>query len=198
MASDDGYKAIASLFDEIPKLNAEIQSQKTELDHLTVKIKSLEATHKQSVQETLEIYCTQRNKLQEEKAQLSKDISTLTTKIQQRDVAATENQRIQDALRGRLDLAKKSLDEEKEKVVGANAAITKLQGSLKGKDLEIDNLKESLHIEKVQASQVKSQLQDRLTENTALKQQLHSRIARLNEIERFTMKLREEDDVTVW
>jgi chromosome segregation ATPase len=168
LASEDGYKAIAGVFDEIPKLNIQIKSQDAELDRLRVKIKSLETTHENRVQEDLEIYCTQRNKLEEEKAQLSRDISTLTTKIQERDVAAIENQRIQDALRGQLDLAKKSLDKEKKKVVAANAATTKLQESLKGKDTGIDKLKGSLHNEKVQVSKVKSQLQDCSRENTVL------------------------------
>jgi chromosome segregation ATPase len=178
-------------------LNAQIKSQDAELDRLRVNIKRLETTHENRVQENLEIYCTQRNKLEEEKALVLRDISTLTTKIQQRDVAAIENQRIQDTLRGQLDLAKKSLDEEKKQVVAANVAIKKLQESLRGKDAGIDKLKESLHNEKVQVSQIKSQLHDHSKEKTALQLELQSCMTKLSEIERFTTKLHEEDE-TVW
>jgi chromosome segregation ATPase len=197
LASNDGYKAIANVFNEIPQLNAQIKSQDAELNRLRVNIKRLETTHESRVQEDLEIYCKQRNKLEEEKAQFSKDISTLTAKVQQSDVAATENQRNQNTLRGQLDLAKKSLDEGKKKVVAANAAISKLQESLRGKDTGIGKLKESLHNEKVQVAKVKSQLEDHLREKSALQQDLQSCMTKLSEIERFTTKLHEEDEA-VW
>jgi chromosome segregation ATPase len=197
LASDDGYKAIASVFDEIPPLKAQIKSKDAELDRLRVKITSLETTHENRVQENLEIYCTQRNKLEEEKAQFSREISTLTANVQQRDVAAKENHQTQDALRGQLDLARKSLDEEKKKVMAANAAITKLQEGLKGKDTGIDKLKEGLQNERAQVSKVKSQLQDLLREKTSLLQELQFCTTRLSEIEGFTTKLREEDEA-VW
>jgi chromosome segregation ATPase len=197
LASNDGYKAIASVFDEIPQLNAQIESQDAELNRLRVNIKALETTHESRIQEDLEIYCKQRNKLEEEKGQLSKDISTLTTKVQQRDAAAIENQRIQDTLRGQLDLAKKSLDEEKKKVIAANAATTRLQESLRGKDTGIDKLKETLQNEKVQVAKVKSQLQDLLKEKSALQKECQSCMTKLSEIEQFTTKLHEEDE-EVW
>ncbi len=197
LASDDGYKAIASVFDEIPPLKAQIKSQDAEVDRLRVKIKSLETTHENRVQENLEIYCKQRSKLEDEKAQFSRDISTLTAKIQQRDVATIENNRSLDALRGQLDLAKKSLDEEKKKVVAANAATTKLEESLRGKDAEIDKLKEGLRNEKAQVSNVKSQFQDLLREKTSLQRELQSCTTRLSEIEGFITKLHEEDEA-VW
>jgi chromosome segregation ATPase len=197
LASNDGYKAIASVVNEIPQLNAQIKSKDTELNRLRGNIKSAETTYESRVQEHLEIYCKQRNKLQEEKAQSSKDILTLRAIVEQRDVAAIENQRIQDTLREQLDLAKKSLDEEKKKVVAANAAITKLQEILQEKDTGIDKLKETLHNEKVQVAQVKSQLQNHLREKSAVQQEWQSCMTKLGEIERFTTKLHEEDE-QVW
>lgn len=197
LASTDSYKTIASVFEEIPQSAAQIKSQDAELNRLRVNIKTLEITHASRIEGNLEIYCKQRNKFEEEKAQFSKDISTLTTKVQQRDVAATENQRIQDTIRAQLELAKKSLDEEKKKVVAANAAMAKLQESLRGKDTGIDKLKESLHNERVQLVKVKSQLQDQLKEKSALQQERQSYMTKLSEIERFTTKLHEENEA-VW
>ena len=194
LASDDGFKAIACVFDEIPPLKAQIKSKDAELDCLRAKITILETAHKNRVQEDLEIYCTQRSKLKEEKIQFSKEISTLKADIQQRDIAATEDHRTQDTLREQLDLAKKALDEEKKKVETENAAIKKLCESLKGRDTEIDKLKESLNNEKAQVSKAKSQLQEIMKEKTSLQQELKSCSTRLSEIEGFTTKLHEEDE----
>ena len=197
LASDDSYKTIANVFDEIPQLKTQIKSKDAELDHLTAEVKSLKTTYANRVQENLDIYCIQRGKLVGEKDQLSREISTLAASIKQRDVAAAEHHRMQDDLQGQLDLAKKSLDGEKRKLVAANIEITKLQQDVKGRDTGIDKLKEGLHNEKAQVSKVKSQLQNILKEKASLQQELQSSRAKLSEIEGFTTKLHEEEEA-VW
>ena len=108
LASDDSYKAIANILDEIPQLKTQIKFKDAELDHLKAETDSLKTTHANRVQENLEIYCTQRSKLEREKDQLLREISTLTVNIEQRDVAAAEHHRLQNELRGQLDLANRS------------------------------------------------------------------------------------------
>jgi chromosome segregation ATPase len=124
------YKAIANILDEIPQLKTQIKSKDAELDHLKTEINSLKTTHANRVQENFDIYCTQRGKLGGEKDQLSREISTLIANIEQIDVAAAEHHRLQNKLRGQLDLANKSFKEEKRKLVAANAEITKLHEDL--------------------------------------------------------------------
>lgn len=197
LASDDSYKEVANVLDEIPQLKTQIKSKDAELDHLRADVNSLKTTHANSIQENLDLYCTQRGKLKGRNDQLLGEISTLTATIKQRDAAAAEYHRTQDELQGELDLAKKSLDEERKKLVAANTEITKLQLDLKGKDTGIDKLKEGLHNEKAQASIVKSQLQNLLKEKTSLQQELQSTTIKLSEIEGFAAKLHEEDEA-VW
>ena len=197
LASDDSYKAVANMFDETPRLKAQINSKDAELNHLKEEINSLKTTHANRVQENLDTYCTQRSKLEGEKTQLSKEISTLTTNIEQKDVAAAEHHRLQNELRRQFDLANKSLEEEKRKLVTANAEITKLHEELKRKDTGIDKLEESLNNQKSQVSKVKNQLQNLLEEKTSLQQELQSSTAKLNEIDGFTTKLHEEEE-TAW
>lgn len=194
LASDDSYKAIANILDEIPQLKAQIQSKDAELDHLKAEINSLKTTHANRVQENLDIYCTQRGKLEGEKDHLSREISTLTANIEQRDVAAAEHHQLQKELRGQLDLANKSVKEEKKKLVAANADIKKLREDLKGKDTGIEKLKESLHNQMGQVTKVKSQLENLLKQKTSLQQELQLSTAKLSEIEGFTTNLHDEED----
>ena len=81
--------------------------------------------------------------------------------------------------------------------MAANAEISKLHEDLKGKDTGIDKLKESLHNQKAQVSKVKSQLQNLLEQKTSLQQKLQLSTAKLSEIEGFTTKLHDEEEV-VW
>ena len=117
LASDDSYKAIANILDETPRLKTQIKTKDDELNHLKEEINSLKTTHANRVQENLDTYCTQRSRLEGEKAQLSKEISTLTATIGQKDVAAAERHRLQNELRVQLGIANKSLEEEKKKLV---------------------------------------------------------------------------------
>lgn len=81
LASDDSYKAIANILDEIPQLKTQIKSKDAALDHLKAEINSLKTTHANHVQKSLDTYCTHRGKLKGEKDQLSREISTLTANI---------------------------------------------------------------------------------------------------------------------
>jgi chromosome segregation ATPase len=196
LTSDDNYKAVASVFDEIPLLKGQVKSKDTELDRLRREINDLKTAHGNRLGEELALYCTQRSKLEEEKTKLSGEISTLNRNIQQSDATIAELNRTQDGLRGQLGQVKKSLDKEKERVVTANTSITELQQGLKAKDTEIDELKESLRNEKAQVSKTESQLHDLQEENTSLRQDLLSRTTRLSEVEGFATKLDEIDEAT--
>ena len=98
LASDDSYKTIVNVFDEIPQLKIQIKSKDAEVDHLTTEVKSLKTTYANRIQENLDIYCIQRGKLEGEKDQLLGEISTLAASIKQRDVAAVEYHQRQDDL----------------------------------------------------------------------------------------------------
>jgi chromosome segregation ATPase len=197
LTSDDNYKAIASVFDEVPLLKERNKSKDTELDRLREEIDGLKTMHENRRQEELELYRTQYNKLEKEKTKLSGEISTLTGTIQQKDDAVAELNRTHDRLRGQLDQVKKSLNDEQKKVTAANTEITELQQSLKVKDAEIDKLKESLRNEKTQVSNTETQLHVLQKENTSLQQNLQSRMTRLSEVEGFATKLREVDEA-IW
>jgi len=194
---DDNYKAVASVFDEIPLLKGQVKSKDTELDRLRREITDLKTAHSNRLGDELALYCTQHSKLEEEKTKLSGEISTLNGKIQQSGATIAELNRTQEVLREQLGQVEKSLDKEKETVSTANTEITELQQSLKAKDAEIDKLKESLHNEKAQASKTKSQLHDLQKENTSLQQDLRSQTTRLNEVEGFAMKLGDQDEA-IW
>lgn len=197
LASDDNYKAIADVFDEIPRLQGRIQSKDIELGNLSNKITELKSRHKNRLQEDLELYRTQHNKLEGDKAKLTEKISTLEATIQERDAALAEHTRTQDALQGQLDRITALLGAEKDKVTAANEGITELQQSLKDRGLEIDNLKDSLHKEETQNSEAKSMVQALRDEIASLKGNLQSSTTRLNEIESFAPTLQEGDEA-VW
>ena len=194
LASDDSYKAIADIVDEIPQLKTHIKSKDSELDNLKAEINSLKATHANRIQENLDTYCTQHRKLEGEKDQLSREISTLTANLKQRDIAAAERRQVQDDLKGQLDLANKSLEKEKRNSVAASTETTKLRQDLKGKDIEIEKLKERLRNERAQVSKVMSQLQNLSDEKTSLQQELQSSMVSLSEIDGFRTKLHEEEE----
>ncbi|CZR66098.1 uncharacterized protein PAC_15999 [Phialocephala subalpina] len=195
---DDSYKTIAGVFDEIPRLNGLIESKDIELSNLVNEITELKSRHKDRLQEDLELYRTQQNKLEEEKVSLTGTISTLEATIQEKDDASAVHIRTQDALQEQLDQVTKLLDAEKEKVATANADTTNLLQSIKGKDLEIDNLKDSLQKEKTQNSKDKSIVENLSDKIASLQTDLQSSTTRLDEIESFTTKLEEEVDDTVW
>lgn len=73
LASDDSYKKIASMFDEVQLLKQQIASKDNELHQL-----------KANLQTNLELYRTTHNKLVDEKAALSKNISALGTTLQEK------------------------------------------------------------------------------------------------------------------
>ncbi|KAH9213907.1 hypothetical protein DL95DRAFT_409857 [Leptodontidium sp. 2 PMI_412] len=197
LASDDNYKAIAGVFDEIPRLQGRIQSKDIELGNLSNKITELKSRHKNRLQEDLELYRTQHNKLEGDKAKLTEKISTLEATIQERDAALAEHTRTKDALQGQLDQITALLGAEKDKVTAANEGITELQQSLKDRGLEIDNLKDSLHNEETQNSEAKGMVQALRDEIASLKGNLQSSTTRLDEMESFAPKLQEVDE-TVW
>jgi len=193
LTSDENYKAVAGIYEEIPLLKGQIDSKDTELRRLRNEIDGLKSTHEARRREELELYRAQHNRLDEEKTKLSKDISILTTTIQERDNAIAGLDRKQKSLQGQLDLAKKLSHDEMKKVTAANTEITKLQQSLKVKDSDIDKLKEDLSSEKTQVSNTAKQLQALRKENTSLREDLR----RLSEIEGFAKELHEEDE-DIW
>ncbi|TVY36883.1 hypothetical protein LSUB1_G006895 [Lachnellula subtilissima] len=197
LASDESYKSLASVLDEVPKLKAQIISKDTELDRLRTNVATEKAAYESRTCENLETYCKQRDVSEKDKAQLDQKISILTADMKQRDVAIVEFRRTQDELQRQLDLAKKSLEDEKKKMVASNTAITKLQQSLKGKDTGIDKLKESLQNERSQVLKVKSQLQDLVKQKSSFQKELKSCTTRIGELEGFTVKLHTGDEA-VW
>lgn len=197
LASDDSYKTIAGVFDEIPRLEGLVESKDIELGNLRNEITELKSRHEKRIQEDLELYRTQRNKLEEEKTTLTGTISTLEAIIQQKDAASAEHTRTQDALQKQLDQITALLGAEKDTVTAANEDITKLQQSIKEKDLGIDNLKDRLHNEETQNSEAKGMVQDLRDEIASLKGDLLSSTTRLNKIESFTTRLQEGHE-TVW
>jgi chromosome segregation ATPase len=194
---DDGYKAVATKFDEVPLLKGQIKSKDIELDRLRDEINGLKSGHESRRQEDLDLYCTHRNKLEAEKASLSEKISSLSVTIQQNGETIAELNRTQDGLRGQLDQAQKALDGEKGKVAAANTKITDLQQSLKEKDTEIDKLRESLRSEKARISSTDTQLLNLQKEKTSLQQNLQLKTGRLSEIEGFATKLHDLDE-EIW
>lgn len=197
LASDDSYKAIAGVFDNVPRLEGLVESKDIELGNLRNEIIELKSRQEDRIQEDLERYRMQRNNLEEEKAALAGIISTLEATIKQKDVASTEHTRTQTALQGQLDEVTKFLGAEKDKVAATNKDITKLQQSMKGKDLKIYNLKNSLQNENAQNAKAKTIIQDLGEKIASLEGDLQSSTTKLDEIESFTTKLQEGHE-TVW
>ena len=98
LASDDSYKTITNVFDEIPQLKTQIKFKDAKLNHLRAEVNSLKTTYANCVQENLNIYCIQCGKLEGEKDQLLREISTLTASIKQRDIAAAQYHQMQNDL----------------------------------------------------------------------------------------------------
>lgn len=196
-ASADSYKTVANIFDEVPLLKGQIESKDIELDRLRSEINGLKSGHESRRQDDLDLYCTQRNKLEAEKASLSEKISSLSANIQQSAETVAELNRTHDGLRGQLDQAQKALDGEKVKVAAANTKITDLEQNMKAKDTEIDKLKESLRSEKARLSNTDSQLLNLQKEKTSLQQNLQLKTARLNEVEGFATGLHDLDE-EIW
>ena len=194
LASDKSYQTIANVVDEIPQLRAQIESKNLETEKLREEINSLKTLHANRIHENLDTYCTQRRKLEGDKEQLSKEISTLRSEIKQKDIAAAELRKSEDNSNEQLDLANKLLEKEKRNLENANSQTKKLRQDLKGKDKEIEELKECLRKEKAQMSEVKTQLQKLSKEKTSLQQDVQSSTASLSEINEFRTKLREEDE----
>jgi chromosome segregation ATPase len=197
LASDDNYKAIASVFDEVPLLKGQVEYKNAELDTIGEEIARLKTRHKDRIQEDLELYRTQRNKLEEAKAKLERDVTAQKSVVKEGDNAIAKLNQRQKTMQGELDLAKKSIDEEKKKVENANTGIIELQQTLKSKNTEINKLKEELRKGGVKVSNVEDQLQAVQKENVSLKQTLQLNKARLQELEGFATKLHDEDD-EIW
>jgi chromosome segregation ATPase len=197
LASGDSYKAAANIFDQVPLLKGQIESKDIELDRLRNEINDLKSKHESHRQEELDLYCTQRNKLEAEKASLSEKISSLSVTIQQSGETVAELNRTHDGLRGQLDQAQKALDGEKGKAAAANTKIMDLQQSLKAKDTEVEKLKESLRSEKGRLSSTETQLLNLQKEKNSLQQNLQLKTARLSEVEGFATELHDLDE-EIW
>jgi chromosome segregation ATPase len=197
LTSDNGYKAIVSLTEEIPPLKRQIESKTKEADGLRAEIVSLKARHQERLQEDLELYRAQHNKVEGENSELSGNISTLERTIREKDRAIAELSRTVKNLQSQLEQSRKSLDKEREKVTTANGEITKLQQGQKDKDIDIEKLKEALRKEQIKVSSAEGKSQDAQTETDSLRQKLKLTTARLSEIEGYTTELREQGE-EVW
>ncbi|RDL40630.1 uncharacterized protein BP5553_00609 [Venustampulla echinocandica] len=182
LASDDSYKAIESIFNEIPALKEQLESKDTELKKLNQEITS-----------TVEVFCAQRNTFEVIKTKLKTENSAHVDSIKEKDAAATQHHQAQDELRKRLDRVKKSLDEEKTKVVNANNEITELQKNLNGRGIYLDKLKKKVSDEEAKVSKVKGELKDIQEEKKSLEEELKSCSKKLGDIEGFTTKLHTYD-----
>ncbi|TVY40184.1 hypothetical protein LOCC1_G005539 [Lachnellula occidentalis] len=197
LTSDDSFKTIVGVFDETPRLKGLIESKDNELRDLKGEISELKTRHENRLQENLELYRTQQNKLEEEKAALARTISTAEATIQAKDAASAEHTRTQDSIQAELSQVAKLLDAEKKKLAAANTDITKLQQSIKGRDIGLDKLKECLKAEKALNSKTKSVEKVLKTEITTLQGNLQLSATKLDEIEGFTTELKEVDEA-VW
>lgn len=186
LTSDDNYKKIAGIFDEIPLLKEQIASKDTELDSL-----------RNDITRNLEVYRTQYNKLEDDNIKLSEKISTLEAEIKEKTVTTAKHDEAQNELRRQLDEVKDLLAKEKENVTKANEEITNLQQNLKSKDTDMDGLKESLNDSKTQGSDSVGQLKQLQKEYSSVQKTLESKTTRLNEFEGFLKNLGQVDD-QIW
>jgi chromosome segregation ATPase len=158
---------------------------------------SLEKKHQNRLQDDLELFRKQQNKLEVEKTKLSENVAVHIATIQEEDDATTKLKQALGKLQAQLDTARNSLDEEKKKAVHSNTATTQLEQSLKAKDTEVDKLKESLSNRKTKVSKFRSQVQDIQKENTSPKEKLQAKTERLGEFGGFGVNLHKEDE-EIW
>lgn len=83
LASDDNYKTIAGLFDEIPRLKEQIKCEGVELSHVNRDALASSPSMRGRIEQELELYRTQRNRQEEEKAKLPGDTFILTATIKE-------------------------------------------------------------------------------------------------------------------
>ena len=197
LSSDHGYKEIASLVDEVPLLNEQIETKNNEANELRAEIASIKARHVDLLQENLGLYHTQHNKLEAEKSELDRKVSGLTSTVREKDDAIAELQRTVTRLRSQLDQSGNLLQKEQEKVTVIKTGIKNIQQSQKTKDTEIDKLKENLRDEKLKVASAEFQITGVQQEVASLRQTVQIHITKLSEIEGFTTKLHEQDEA-VW
>lgn len=186
LATDDSYKAIAGIVDEISLLKKQLGSKDQEANDLRAKIGNLEKSHLTRLQDELELFRTQHNKLEVEKTDLSKTIGVHETTIDERDGTITKLKQALASSHAQFERAKKSLEDEKTKLSTSGKEITRLQKSWKSKETEVESLKESL-----------SKLQDIEKKNNYLTEKLQENTTKLREFEGFGVNLHVEEEV-VW
>ena len=197
LSSDDNYKIVACVFDELPILKEEVKLKDQKVAKLSNEITGLRNQHENRLQENLELYRRQYNELEKANATLIGRITSLEGTVKERDVASGEHTRTQNALQAKLEQISKQLNAEKEKVVVANAEISKLQATIRGKDVGLENLKDSVRSEKNRNATTNAQVQGLKDQIKSLEGTLHSSATRLKEIEGFTTKLQDIDEA-VW
>ncbi|RFU35489.1 hypothetical protein B7463_g853, partial [Scytalidium lignicola] len=147
--SDNGYKLIESLVEESMLLKMQLGSKTKETDDLRAEIISLKTRYEDRLQENLEIYRRQRNRLARENVALEKDIITLNTVIYEKDATTTKLNQILDGISTQLDHFGQWLDQEKEKLRITNMSMETLQQLLTDKDMGIESLEQELRNEEI-------------------------------------------------
>lgn len=194
LASDDSYKSLASLFDEIPQLKAQLKSKDVEISNFKAQIQALNSTHEAHLRQDLATYFAERQAFEEQKTKLDNKISNFVEENKKRDANAAEHHLTLEKLKEQLQLNKKKLQEEEGKVKVANAEITKLNQSIKSRDNGLDKMKESLRTERSQAAEAKTHLRNLSDAKASLEKECRSNNERLGEVDRFTVKLIDEDE----
>ncbi|KAL3417330.1 MEI5 protein [Phlyctema vagabunda] len=197
LVRSDKFQTVASEFDEIPKLNSVIESKDAELGDLKNEFNKLKEVHENRMQEDLKLYGAQRSNFENEKSAMTKEVSALKERIQQRDDVVAKHVQAQIALQGQLDTTRKSLSKKQEMIELANAEITKLNQDINGKNTGLSNLSELNRNEKMKSSKIQTEKQSIEKERDLLKREAISNRVRLDEIAEFTDKLQDIDE-TVW
>jgi chromosome segregation ATPase len=197
IASEDNYKDITTIFNEIPTLKEQIATTETQLEDLQTEITKLKTTHEDTLESNLELYRTTHNKLIDEKTALSQTAAALEAIIESKDATLAQLNSTKEELQAQLEQAKSSLNDEQQKVIAADSEIVALQQSLDAKNTEIHELKEKLSKQEDHVARTECILEGIQKDNASLEQKFRTSVARVAELEGFSVELNDDDEDTL-
>ena len=192
-SSDDIYKKVARLVEEIPQLRSQVEDREKQLKRFEDQFETLKTTHKTAQQESLAVYSDARDELERQKAAVMDRVSSLETDVNQRGSTIADLDGKNNELQLQTRQLKETSDEQKATLKKAKKKVTDLQSEMKEKDDKIQSLNQVLKQEKDRVSQLRNETDQLKEDKASLTKKLETNDTRLREVEGFAEPLREEE-----
>ncbi|KAF2137798.1 uncharacterized protein K452DRAFT_339954 [Aplosporella prunicola CBS 121167] len=193
LASNTGYRSVAEIIDEVPRLKEAAHVKDSEIDNLRGKIQGMEEESEKMSRYQVRLYEKEYDRFKDEKLALTSKLEAMEKVNKSQEQSITRLTASESELKEKGRQIKSMWMAEKENLTKANKRIQSLEGEVKKTVAE--NAQAAIAVKQAQTemSMTKQSLQSLQNRTSSLEQELRAKCESLDELKKLGVPLTEEE-----